>query len=150
MSRRYNMDKRLRKAYENYVKRYEAKEASIKRRGYIMADKKLTEKEYQMVRAAYQAEGVEKNINQTIFADQDYEYSQKAARQMKETAKKWNLEWKGKTITQLRKGEIDVSGINNRLKEMSDEEREKLFDELPAGVKHTNQGYISWVIYASK
>lgn len=33
---------------------------------------------------------------------------------------------------------------------MSDEEREKLFDELPADVKHTNQGYISWVIYASK
>ena len=150
MSRKYKMDKRLAKAYENYVKRYEAKEASLKRRGYFMADKKLTEREYQMVRAAYTSEGVQKNINQTIVADQAYEYSQKTARQMKATAKKWNLEWKGKTITELRKGEIDVSGINNSLKEMSDEEREKLFDELPEDVKHTNQGYISWVIYASK
>lgn len=150
MNRKYSMTKRLEKAYKNYEKRYEAKQASLSRRGYQMADKKLTRKEYDMVRKAYVESGVEQNINQTIVSDQAYEYSQKTARQMKSTAKKFNLEWKDKTITELRKGEIDVSGINNSLKEMSDQEREALFDTLPADVKRTNQGYISWVIYASK
>lgn len=150
MSRKYSMDKRMEKAYENYIKRYDVKKASLERRGYSMADKRLTKREYEMVRKAYTESGVEKNINQTIVADQAYEYSQKTARQMKSTAKKFNLDWKTKTITELRKGEVDVSGINNSLKEMSDEEREALFDTLPADVKRTNQGYISWVIYASK
>lgn len=150
MSRKYSMDKRMEKAYENYIKRYDVKKASLERRGYAMADKRLTKREYEMVRKAYTDSGVEKNINQTIVADQAYEYSQKTARQMKSTAKKFNLDWKNKTITELRKGEVDVSGINNSLKEMSDEEREALFDTLPADVKRTNQGYISWVIYASK
>lgn len=150
MSRKYSMDKRIEKAYQNYIKRYDAKKASLERRGYGMADKKLNKREYEMVRKAYTESGVDKNINQTIVADQAYEYSQKTARQMKSTAKKFNLDWKDKSITELRKGEIDVSGINNSLKEMSDEEREALFDTLPADVKRTNQGYISWVIYASK
>ena len=151
MSRRkYSMDKRIEKAYLNYEKRYEAKKKSLEGRGYMMADKKLTRREYEMVRKAYVESGVEKNINQTIVSDQAYEYSQKTARQMKATATKFNLDWKDKTITELRKGSIDVSGINNSLKEMSDSDREALFDELPADVKHTNQGYISWFIYASK
>ena len=50
MNRKYSMTKRLEKAYENYEKRYEAKKASLSRRGYQMADKKLTKKEYDMVR----------------------------------------------------------------------------------------------------
>ena len=150
MKRKKAMTKRLGNAYKKKKKRYEAKQVSLRRRGYRMADKKLTRKEYDMVRKAYVESGVEQNINQTIVSDQAYEYSQKTARQMKETAKKFNLDWKDKTITELRKGEIDVSGINNSLKEMSDEERKALFDTLPADVKRTNQGYISWVIYASK
>lgn len=151
MSRKkYSMENRLKKAYANYKKRYAAKAATLAKKGYKMADTELTEREYNMVRAAYIEKGIEININQTIVSGQAYEYSQKTARQMKSTAKKFNLDWKNKTITELRKGEIDVSGINNSLKEMSDEEREALFDTLPADVKRTNQGYISWVIYGSK
>lgn len=150
MSRQYSMNKRLEKAYDNYVNRYKAKAASLSKRGYEMADTMLSKREYQMVRKAYINSGVSTNINQTIVSEQAYEYSQKTARQMKATAKKFNLDWKSKTITELRKGEIDVSGINNNLKGMSDEERKALFDTLPEGVKHTNQGYISWTIYGSK
>lgn len=148
--KKYSMEKRLKKAYENYKKRYEAKAAQLAKKGYVMADTKLTEREYNMVREAYTEKGINININQTIVADQTYEYSQKTARQMKATAKKFDLNWKDTSILDLRKGKVDVSGINNKLNNMSDKERKDLFDELPDDVKHTNQGYISWTIYGSK
>lgn len=150
MSRTYSMTTRLKKAYENYVSRYNKKAESLKKRGFDMADTLLSEREYNMVRKAYTDNGVTQNINQTIVSEQAYEYSQKTAKQMKATANKFDLNWKDTSILELRKGKIDVSGINNSLKGMTDEERKALFDTLPADVKHTNQGYISWVIYGSK
>lgn len=84
--------KRLDNAYANYVKRYEAKKAMLRKKGYEMADTKLTRREYEMVRRAYVNEGRKTNINQTIVSDQAYEYSQKTARQMKKTAIKFDLE----------------------------------------------------------
>lgn len=147
--RKYKMSKRLEKAYENYTKRYEAKKKSLSKRGYEMADKKLNQREYEMVREAYINEGVSENINQTIVSDQAYEYSQKTARRFKATAKKFDLEWKSMSITELRKGGIDVSELNDRLKEMSEEELEELYSILPANVKHTRQGYISYEVFGS-
>lgn len=150
MSRKYTLKTRLEKAYENYVKRYKEKAESLSKKGYEMASKMLTRTAYEMTRQAFVAEGITTNINQSIVSAQAYEYSQKAARQMKKTAEKFELEWKEKSILELRKGEIDISGINNWLKGLSEEERAKIFAELPADVKHTNQGYISWTIYGSK
>lgn len=90
--RKYTLGKRLDKAYENYSKRYDAKQKQLEKRGYSMADTKLNKREYNMVRTAYVNDGIKKNINQTIVSDQAYEYSQKTARQMKKTAIKFDLE----------------------------------------------------------
>ena len=129
MSRKYSMKNRLSKAYDNYKKRYKTAKKQLKKKGYEMADTMLNKKEYLMVREAYIDEGVTTNINQTIVSAQKYEYSQKTAQQFKKTAKKFDLSWKDISITELRKGGIDVSEINERLKEefpkMTGKERSK-------------------------
>lgn len=137
--RKYTLKARLDKAYENYKKRYKAKQKNLKKRGYEMADKKmLTKREYKMVRTALVDEGRETNINQTIVSMQAYEYSQKTARQFKKVAEEYDLDWKDKTITQLRKGEIDVSSINDMLKEM-----------YPDWTGTQRQEYISYEVFGS-
>ena len=113
----YLSKKQMHNAYINYKRRYRAKEKSMKRRGLEMADRMLNKAEYQMVRAELVSEGVTININQTIVSNQQYEYSQSIARQFKKVAEEFDLKWKDVTITQIRTGEIDVSGINNALKE---------------------------------
>ena len=139
MARSYKLKKRLEKAYANYKSRYIKKKASLNRRGFEMADTMLTEREYQMVRQAYVNEGVTININQTIVAEQAYEYSLATAQRFKETAEKYNLDWKNKTITELRKGQIDVSQINNVLKE-----------EHPDWSGVERQKYISYEVFGSE
>ena len=145
--------KRLDNAYANYKKRYKEKQTSLRKRGYEMADTMLTRREYEMVRKAYVDNGRKENINQTIVADQAYEYSQKTARQFKQVAEKFDLPWQDQGITELRKGTIDVSAMNNRLKELEEndpEAFEALFAELPAAIKHTRQGFISYEVFGSE
>lgn len=139
MARKYVLNKRLDKAYENYLKRYKAKQKMLRKKGFEMADTKLNKREYQMVRDAYIREGRKNNINQTIVSDQAYEYSQKTAKQFKKVAMEYDLEWKNKSITQLRKGEIDVSGINNLLKEL-----------YPDWSGKQRQEYISYEVFGSE
>ena len=104
-------------AYINYKRRYRAKEKSMKRRGLEMADRMLNRSDYELARAMIVADGVEININQTIVSEQQYEYSQDVARRFKRVSEQYDLEWKDKTITQIRTGDVDVSGLNNMLKE---------------------------------
>ncbi len=104
-------------AYINYKRRYRAKEKSMKRRGLEMADRILNRAEYEMVRAEAVAEGRTININQTIVSNQQYEYSQDIARQFKRVSEEFDLEWKNLSITDIRTGKIDVSGLNDMLKE---------------------------------
>ena len=131
--------KRLENAYENYKKRYRAAKKKLKKHGYNMADTMLNKREYLMVREAYQDEGVTININQTIVSEQTYEYSQKTARQFKEVAEKYDLEWKDTTITELRKGiNVDVSALNEKLK-----------DEFPDWSGKQRQEYISYEVFGS-
>ena len=113
----YLSKKQMHNAYINYKRRYRAKQKSMKRRGLEMADDMLTKAEYEMVRAEAVADGITININQTIVSEQQYEYSQDIARQFKRVSEEYDLEWKNLTITQIRTGEIDVSGLNNMLKE---------------------------------
>lgn len=131
--------KRLDNAYANYKKRYKAAKKMLKKKGYDMADTMLTKREYKMVRQAYIDEGQTININQTIVSDQKYEYSQKTARRFKATAEKFDLSWKDKTITELRKGGVDVSEINNLLKE-----------EYPDWTGKQRQEYISYEVFGSE
>ena len=125
----YLSRKQMHNAYINYKRRYRAKAKSMKRRGLEMADRMLNRAEYEMVRAEIVSEGVTININQTIVSNQQYEYSQSIARQFKKVSEEYDLEWKNLTITQIRTGEIDVSGFNNMLKEkfpeMTGKERAK-------------------------
>lgn len=131
--------KRLDNSYKNYVKRYKAKEAMLKKKGYNMASKMIKSKKmYKAVREAYIEEGRTININQTIVADQAYEYSQETARRFKATAEKFNLDWSDKTITELRKGGVDVSSINERLKE-----------EYPDWTGKDRADYISYEVFGS-
>ena len=104
-------------AYINYKRRYRAKEKSMKRRGLEMADRMLNRADYELARAMIVADGITININQTIVSEQQYEYSQDVARRFKRVSEKYNLEWKDKTITQIRTGDIDVSTMNDMLKE---------------------------------
>ena len=104
-------------AYINYKRRYRAKEKSMKRRGLEMADRMLNRSDYELARAMMVADGVEININQTIVSEQQYEYSQNVARRFKRASQEYGLEWQDKTITQIRMGEVDVSGLNDMLKE---------------------------------
>ena len=113
----YLSKKQMHNAYINYKRRYRAKAKSLERRGLKMADRILNRAEYEMVRAEIVSEGVTININQTIVSNQQYEYSQSIARQFKKVSEEYDLEWKNLTITQIRTGEIDVSGFNNMLKE---------------------------------
>lgn len=137
--RKYTLRARLDKAYENYKKRYKAKKKMLKKKGYDMASDMMTKREYIRIRDIYQREVTTININQTIVADQAYEYSQKTARQFKRVAEEYNLEWKGKSITQLRKGEIDVSSINELLKE-----------KYPDWTGTQRQEYISYEVFGSE
>ena len=125
----YLSKKQMHNAYINYKRRYRAKAKSMERRGLEMADRMLNKSEYEMVRAEIVSEGVTININQTIVSNQQYEYSQSIARQFKKVSEEYDLEWKNLTITQIRTGEIDVSGFNNMLKEkfpmMTGKERAK-------------------------
>lgn len=131
--------KRIDNAYANYKKRYREAKKMLKKKGYDMADTMLTKREYKMVRQAYIDEGQTININQTIVADQKYEYSQKTARRFKATAEKYNLDWKNKSITELRKGGVDVSEINDLLKE-----------EYPDWTGKQRQEYISYEVFGSE
>lgn len=137
--RKYTLKARLDKAYENYKKRYRKKKKMLKKKGYDMASEMMTKREYIRIRDIYQREVTTTNINQTIVSDQTYEYSQKTARQFKKVAEEFNLDWKDKSITQLRKGEIDVSSINEMLKE-----------KYPDWTGTQRQEYISYEVFGSE
>lgn len=109
--------KQFDRAYANYKKRYRAKAKLMKRRGLAMEDTMLNKKEYKMVRQAYIDDGRTININQTIVSDQQYSYGQKVAMRFKKVAEERNLDWKKLQLYKIRSGEIDVSGINNWLRE---------------------------------
>ena len=126
-------------AYINYKRRYRAKEKSMKRRGLEMADRILNRAEYEMVRAEAVSEGITININQTIVSNQQYEYSQDIARQFKRVSEEYDLEWKNLTITQIRMGEIDVSGLNDMLKE-----------KFPQMTGKQRQQWISYEVFGSE
>ncbi len=113
----YLSKKQMHNAYINYKRRYRAKEKSMKRRGLEMADRMLNRSDYELARAMAVADGITININQTIVSEQQYEYSQDVARRFKRVSEKYGLEWKDKTITQIRTGDIDVSTMNDMLKE---------------------------------
>ncbi len=135
----YLSKKQMHNAYINYKRRYRAKEKSMRRRGLEMADRILNRAEYEMVRAEAVAEGRTININQTIVSNQQYEYSQDIARQFKRVSEEYDLEWKNLTITQIRTGEIDVSGLNDMLKE-----------KFPQMTGKQRQQWISYEVFGSE
>ncbi len=139
MAKRVRKSKRLDNAYANYKKRYKAAKKQLNKRGYDMASDMMTKREYQRIRDIYVREVTTININQTIVADQKYEYSQKTARQFKKVAEEFDLSWKGMSITELRKGGIDVSEINEQLKEL-----------YPEWTGTQRQEYISYEVFGSE
>ena len=104
-------------AYINYKRRYRAKAKLMEKKGLKMASERLNRSGYEMARAMAVNDGIEININQTIVSRQQYEYTQDVARRFKRVAAEHSLEWQDLTITQIRKGAVDVSAINEMLKE---------------------------------
>ena len=135
----YLSKKQMRNAYNNYKRRYRAKAKSMERRGLEMNDDMLTRAEYEMNRADLISQGITININQTLVSRQQYAYSQSIARQFKKVSEEFDLEWKDTTITQIRMGEIDVSGLNNWLKE-----------QHPSWTGTQRQQYISYEVFGSE
>ena len=135
----YLSKKQMHNAYINYKRRYRAKAKSMDRRHLQMADDMLTRKEYELARADALRKGITININQTIVSRQQYEYSQDIARQFKRVATEFDLKWKEVTITELRTGKIDVSGINDALKE-----------QFPEMTGKQRQQWISYEVFGSE
>lgn len=120
---------RLDRYYEAYKKKYREAKKKLKKKGFTMADEMLSKREFSMVRDALKEEGITQNINRKIVDEQSYEYSAKTARRFKKTAKEYNLDWADVSYENIRKGEIDVSGINDWLKsefpDLTGKERQK-------------------------
>ena len=152
-TRKYKLGKRLEKAYANYSARYDKKEAELRKQGLEMLAPKMTPSAYGMVRNAYIEKGQTTNINQTIVRDQAYAYSYKTAKRIKKALDKYDSENKI-SLMDIRRGanaSVNVSKINSELNEMTDEEKEALFNELlPSTVSHTNQGFISYYVFGSE
>lgn len=134
----YLSKKQMRNAYANYKKRYRAKAKSMDRRGLKMKDGMLSRHDYELARAMAINDGITININQTIVSRQQYEYSQDIARQFKRVSEEFDLDWKTTTITELRMGKVDVSGINNMLKE-----------QHPDWTGYDRQKWISYEVFGS-
>ena len=135
----YLSRKQMHNAYINYKRRYRAKAKSMERRGLKMKDVMLTRHDYELARAMAINDGVTININQTIVSKQQYEYSQDIARQFKRVSEEFDLDWKNTTITELRMGKVDVSGINNMLK-----------DQHPDWTGYDRQKWISYEVFGSE
>lgn len=105
------------RSYDNYVKRYKAKEKKLKEKGFEMASKKLSKRDYERAKRLLKDSGVDTNINQTIVSEQAYEYNRATARRFRKIAKEKDLEWEEKSELEIMKGEVDVSAYNNWLKE---------------------------------
>ena len=112
--------KRINNAYKNYVKRYKAKQESMRRRGMEMESSIMNKNLYVKVREEMKENGVKENINQTIVSEQQYRYSYKTAKRFLETAEQEQLEWGDSLVREIRSGKIDVTGINDYLKEHTD------------------------------
>lgn len=111
--------KRFEKSYARYEKLFRKAKRQLQKKGYAMADeRKLTRREFKMAREILKGEGYKNNLTEKIVSEQKYEYSQKTARQFKKVAEEFDLDWKDVKITELRKAKIDVSKINDKLKEM--------------------------------
>lgn len=150
MSRKYTMNKRLDKAYENYTKRYTEMANRLAKKGYSMYDKNmLTRREYEMSREALKAEGVTININQTLVSEQAFEYNKATALRFKHTAQKFDLDWKDYKIEELMKGKQDISALYKELKSKTDDELNQIFANLPANVAHNIGAFISYEVFGS-
>lgn len=149
MARQYKMNKRLDKAYETYNKMYKAKQASLRKQGYEMFLPKFNKREYLANRQAYVDMGVKNNINQTIVSEQAYKYKMNEARGFRKVAKELDLSQQNLSIADLRRADLDLSELNNKLKELTTNEYNELFNDLPEEVKHSNQGFISYMVFGS-
>lgn len=172
--RTYTLGKRLDKAYDNYVKRYNKKREEMNKKGFEMADRQLNFSEYKAVREALTRDGIKININQTLVSEQAYVYSLKTARNLRKFAKENTEKLEGLlsdeqkevlklkensienvSIDKLRQGEglttylASVNEALNELKENDPDEYKKLMAQLPDNVKHTNQGFISYEVFGS-
>lgn len=156
MSRKYVLNKRLDKAYDNYVKLYTEKKRQLNLRGARMADPSmLTKEEYISNREAQINAGRTTNINKTIVSEQAYVYTEKVARKLKKAAKEYDIEfWKDKTLLEIRSSSVDLSTINARLHKIQDENPEafeKLMDRLPESIKkRTISKWISYEVFGSE
>lgn len=109
--------KQRQRSYQNYVKRYKKKQKQLAKKGYDMVSRKMTKKEYERAKKLLKDSGVTTNINQTIVSEQAYEYDRNTARRFRKVAKEYELEWEEETELAIMKGEVDVSALNNLLKE---------------------------------
>lgn len=111
------MAKRSTTSYRDYVKKYRKMEERLNKKGLVPESQMMNKKLYQEVKREMKADGVTTNINRTIVQEQSYQYSYKTARRWRETAKKYDLDWESAKISELRSGAIDVSKLNEILKD---------------------------------
>ena len=115
--------KRLKAGYKNYLKRFYKKVESMDRRNIAVADR--TAMSFKMYKVAREnmavTYGKTQNINQTIVADQVYQYDYVVAQNLKKYAKKYNKGWAEMRVSDIREagfGDLNdlLTDINTDLK----------------------------------
>ena len=133
------MAKRSTTSYRDYVKKYRAMEERLDKKGLKPESALMNKKLYQEVKRDMKENGVTTNINRTIVQEQSFQYSYKTARRWRETARDLDLDWQDISITQLRSGDIDLSGMNDILKITE-----------PTWTGKQRQKYISYNVFGSE
>lgn len=109
MSRKYNVENRLQKAYQRYLEEYRTRSQKWVKRGHKLADPmEMSYNDYVMNRDLQKSLGVAPgNVNRVLVSNQLYEYSQETAKNILEQLNELNLNDK--------MGKISIRGLRGGL-----------------------------------
>ena len=116
---------RLKKGYKNYLKRFHKKVESMDKRNIAVADRTaMTFREYKAARENMAVTyGKTTNINQTLVADQVYEYDYIVAQNLKKYAKKYNKWWADMRVSDIR--EAEFGDLNDLLTDINEDKKKE-------------------------
>ena len=142
--RQYNLDNRVSKAYQRYVREYKDIEAKQLAKGYTMESPMIqSEARFKGVYKAYKRTDSKINVVNTLIKEQTYAYDYRTARTFAKTIRSQNrkgkmTEYKDITMNDIRAGRFDVSYLNDALKE-----------ENPGWTGTQRQEWISQFVFGS-
>lgn len=105
------------KLYLDYINKYTNTANRMSSKNMNMVSDVMSFAEYKATRETYIDNGVKTNINRNIVKDQQYQFSAKVARALRNAAKENNYSWINESIANLRQGiGVDLTLENDKLK----------------------------------